>query len=231
MDAMDAIAASDARAAQAMSLHRLAEWALNRHSYYWGYEPSYDSCAWLGATTDAVRAWAGPLFEAFVSGVWALYWTDDTLYWIAKPKVRVDVRRRLHREDGPALESDIEPLYFIEGVLVTEQIVMHPETITSDDVEAEENAEAQRIMIERMGADRYMRESGATVIDMDSLALVGSAPRALMQDKKGNRWLVGTDGSTARVYLMAVPRNSKTCAEAHCAISGLDSEARLIAEA
>ena len=85
--------------------------------------------------------------------------------------------------------------------------------------------------IERMGPAKYMQEAGSKLIDMATLTLVGSAPRALMEDAVGNLWLVGTDGSTKRVYTMSVPREAKTCAEAHRLISGLDNESRLIAEA
>jgi len=65
---------------------------------------------------------------------------------------------------------------------------------------------------------------------MDSMTLQGSAPRALMRDDLGNMWLVGTDGSTARVYTMAVPSDVSTCKEAHERICGF-GENRLIAEA
>jgi hypothetical protein len=189
----------------------------------------------MGAKTPAVKAWSKPLLEAFISGAWLLHWTKDTLYWVAKPKVFVERPtasiRRLHREDGPALESDIENLYFWHGVLVPAFVVTRPEWITMKHIQTETNLEVQRVMIERMGAGKYLSAAGAKLIDMDSLTLEGSAPRALMEDKTGNRWLTGTDGSTARVYTMAVPREAKSCAEAHRMISGLDRESRLIAEA
>jgi hypothetical protein len=45
------------------------------------------------------------------------------------------------------------------------------------------------------------------VIAVNSLdEAFGSMPRALMVDKQGQRWLVGTDGSTKRVYYMRAPR-------------------------
>lgn len=231
-----AMAALAARAAMAAmdaldaSLHRLTQWVVHRASWYWFGDPSFTATTWLGATTDGVRAWSRPLFEAFVSGTWILHWTEDVLYWVAKPRVHVDGQMRPHREDGPAVESDVEPLYFISSVLVTEQIVMSPETITRDQVRDEENAEVQRIMIEQMGAGKYLAECNAKLLDMDSLTLEGSAPRALMEDDLGNRWLVGTDGSTARVYNMNVPQEAKSCVEAHCMIAGFD-ESRLVAEA
>jgi len=61
------------------------------------------------------------------------------------------------------------------------------------------------------------------VIAVNSLdEAFGSMPRALMEDKQGQRWLVGTDGSTKRVYYMRAPREANTCAEAHSALAGFD---------
>jgi hypothetical protein len=97
---------------------------------------------------------------------------------------------------------------------VNEQIIMHPETLTAKQADEEGNMEIRRIIIERMGPGKYLMETGAKVLDMDSLTIPGSAPRALMVDNKGMKWLCGTDGSTKRCYYMSVPRESKTCTEA-----------------
>ena len=243
LDALGAQAARDARVAQAArdardarAIHRFACLCIQAYSWqYWRFELSWLVTTWFGAKTEAVKIWSQPLFNAFICGTWMLHWTDDTLYWVAKPRVHTERPsrgfRRLHCETGPAVESDVEDLYFWHGVMVPSKVVETPERITVEEIEAEKNMEVQRIMIERLGADKYMRQTGAKVLDMDSLTLVGSAPRALMEDKRGNKWMIGTDGSTKRVYLMAVPRDVRTCSEAHRAISGLDKESRLIAEA
>jgi hypothetical protein len=77
-----------------------------------------------------VEAWARPLFEAYAAGAWYLYWTDDTLFWVAKPIVHRDPApgtRRLHHATGPALESDVENLYFWHGVLVPAFVIVRPD--------------------------------------------------------------------------------------------------------
>ena len=147
------------------------------------------------------------------------------------PVIHSDEDGRTHREDGPAVEfSDGYALYFYQGWQVPEQVILRPESLTIDEIEGEKNSEIRRIMIERFGHGNYLSKSGARVIDMDSLTLDGSAPRALMVDRLGNKWMVGTDGSTARVYTMPVRRGASTCKEAHGGICGFD-ESRLIAEA
>jgi hypothetical protein len=50
-------------------------------------------------------------------------------------------------------------------VRVTRQIVEAPETLTPEQILGEANAEVRRIMIDRFGADRLMREGNATLLD------------------------------------------------------------------
>ena len=144
---------------------------------------------------------------------------------------RKDERGRLHSESGLALEyRDGTGLWMIHGVRVPGEVVMKPESLTVERVDKETNAEVRRIMIERMGVAKYLRESNAKTIHMDALTIPGSAPRALIEDRHQNRWLAGTDGSTGRVYIMPVPREAQTCSQAHNLIAGFD-ESRLVAEA
>ena len=142
-----------------------------------------------------------------------------------------DERGRLHDESGMALRyRDGWGSWMWHGIRVPQKAIMAPETITVAEADAETNAEVRRVLIERMGVDRYVRESGAKVVDMDGgLRVPGGAARVLVETKGGEKWLYGTDGSTARCYWMPVPRDVKTCAEAHSRIAGMD-EARLIAE-
>lgn len=135
-----------------------------------------------------------------------------------------------HETDAAIGFPDNYKLWVWQGVQVTAQIIAFPETITIERIREERNSEVQRIMISRMGAGKYLRETHCELVDIDSMTLEGSAPRALMRDDLGNMWLVGTDGSTARVYTMAVPSDVSTCKEAHERICGF-SESRLIAEA
>jgi hypothetical protein len=134
---------------------------------------SWISTTFLGSRTEAVRAWSEPYFEAYCAGAWLLHFTDDTLYWAAKPIVHVERNpafangRRMHNDKYAALESDIENLYFWKGVLVPAFVVVRPDWITVQHIETEENAEVRRVMIERYGVDRYVSDSGAQVVHAD----------------------------------------------------------------
>lgn len=144
-------------------------------------------------------------------------------------EIHLDAQNRLHREDGFAVKyrNDSGGEFFWHGQNVPAKVIMAPETLTVDEISKETNAEVQRIMVERYGPGKYMQDSGSQLIDADGgLGKMGSAPRALYQDKTGQKWLVGTDGSTARVYYMAVPPEVNTCQEAHQAIGGMEDETK-----
>lgn len=205
--------------------HRFAAWCIYRR--WWVEDMSWLSTTYLGAKPGSdVEEWSKPTMEAFLAGCWIVYWTDSVLYWVAKPKVYVDDRRRLHREDGPACDADVSQLYFLEGQYVEEHVVMRPDEITVDEIRSQENAETKRILRERYGISRYLRDTGAKLIDVDyEGARQGAAPRALMEDHDGQRWLIGTDGSTTRVYEMGPFEDGvKTCRQAHEIIAGFSDE-------
>ena len=136
----------------------------------------------------------------------------------------VDDRSRPHSDTGPSHRwRDGWELYHIHGVRVAPWIVMSPERITVELIHGETNAEVRRVMRAKYGEGRYLHDTGAKLIDGDvEGARQGAGPRALLEDRDGNRFLVGTDGSTGRVYYMTAPRDAKTCAEAHRALCGFD---------
>jgi hypothetical protein len=159
--------AMDARDARAMQ--RFASWCVNRRSWWWYSEISWLATTYLGALQlgrSEVQGWSEPVFEAFLAGAWILYWTAESLYWVAKPKVHVEAiasgrGRRLHNSTFAAVESDLENIYFWHGVLVPAFAVTRPEWITLAHIQDEENAEVRRVLIERYGLARYLLDSKA----------------------------------------------------------------------
>jgi hypothetical protein len=173
IDASDAIDAIDARDG---APRRFASWCIQgRGWWWWNWELSWISTTYFGARQlkkSAVEAWSEPLLHAYLNGCWILFWTEETLYWVAKPTVHVEKTsqsRRLHNETFAALESDVENLYFWHGVLVPAFVVVKPEWITMEHVRKEENAEVRRVMIERMGWDKFCSEAKLKVIHRDEM--------------------------------------------------------------
>ena len=69
---------------------------------------------------------------------------------------------RLHCEDGPALAfADGYALYRWHGVNVPTDVITDPRSITIARIDAENNAEVRRIMLERYGEAKYLQDSGA----------------------------------------------------------------------
>lgn len=80
--------------------------------------------------------------------------------------IHFDERDRLHHETGAALEyRDGFSLHSWHGVLVKRHVITDPGSIRIKEVERESNAEARRILIERYGWKRFMKDCGAEVID------------------------------------------------------------------
>ena len=101
-----------------------------------------------------------------------------TVFWtIPYPKIAFvsmrpnlisfDDQDRLHNETGPAIRfRDGYSLYAIHGVrLPFAHIVEAPEKITLAEIREEINAEVRRVMITRMGLDKYFQQSEAKLID------------------------------------------------------------------
>jgi hypothetical protein len=223
-DAQAALDARDARDAQA-GIHRFACWCIQSAGWWWyRWECSWLATTWFGAQQlklDAVAAWSRPLLDAFVSGAWLLHWTEHTLYWVAKPTVHTEVangRPRLHCVTGPALDSDVEPLYFWHGLLVPDHVVMFPGRITAEEIQGERNVEVRRILLERFGPARYIEAIGARCIQADDYGALYEATFADGLNYKMVRVTNGTlepDG-TVKEYWLGVPVE---CTSAHDAVA------------
>ncbi len=95
----------------------------------------------------------------------------------------VDAENRPHCADGPFCRwSDGTSLYAIHGTYVPQFVVEHPESITVSDIEAEQNAEVRRVMIERYGLSRYVRDAKFDVLDADTDPL--GLPRRLLSKER-----------------------------------------------
>jgi hypothetical protein len=183
---------------------------------------------------------------------------EDRIIACERPAVQaLDEQGRLHREDGPAiLCRDGFAVYGWHGVRVPERVIMQPESLSADDVLAEPNAEVSRVMLERMGIERFMASAQAEVLDRDTVMV--STPLAM--EYRGEPMVLETaeyqrellrvrrregDGnpnpivavrvtcpSTGHGYLLRVPPETVTCQEAVAWTFGMSaSEYRPLVEA
>ena len=100
----------------------------------------------------------------------------------------------IHRDDGPAWREIRTPendRYIINGVGLAEageeiakRIVMDPGSLTVAEVKNIANLEIKRIAIDRMGAERFLTESGAKVIDQRNNDVEGTKEALLKLDDR-----------------------------------------------
>ncbi len=110
------------------------------------------------------------------------------------------------------------------NVRITQRIAFAPETITTDEILAEENAELRRVLTERMGHETFMSRVGATVLDEDQDA--GGIRQLLHVEMKKDEPLVCLSvrcPSTGRGYMLRVPPTMQSCHQAAAWTAGFDN--------
>jgi hypothetical protein len=112
------------------------------------------------------------------------------------------------------------------GVLVPDHVAFHPETITAREILYETNLERRRVLIDRMGMQRFVEEVGAETIDADEDA---GGPRRLLRVPFQGEEIVCLEvhcPSTGRKYVLRVPPQVQTCAEGAAWIAGFNNARR-----
>lgn len=110
-----------------------------------------------------------------------------------------------------------------KGIRISRRVAFEPETITYQEVLAAGNVELRRILLERMGYERFMEEAHAKTIHQDSDP--GGERRLLKVSIQGDEDLVClavTCPSTGRRYMLRVPPSTRTCHQAAAWIAGFD---------
>lgn len=141
-----------------------------------------------------------------------------------------DDEGRLHSEAGPALDwGDGFAIYAWHGVQVPRKVIEAPDQLTAGDVQKEDNAEVRRIMIERMGRERFIAQAGAKIIHADSDGL-GRPRRLLRIDRRDDSAMVFVEVTNStpepdghhKVYQLRVPPSVTTCQQAVAWTFGID---------
>jgi hypothetical protein len=112
------------------------------------------------------------------------------------------------------------------GVRVTERIAFHPESLTTEEILDEPNAELRRVMLERVGFEWFFDRVQAEVLDRDQDP--GGERRLLRVQLLRDEPLVCLSvccPSTGRKYTLRVPPSMKTCRQAVAWTAGFDDPA------
>ena len=113
------------------------------------------------------------------------------------------------------------------GVQVDERIAFHPEQIKVEEIFAQRNSEVRRVMLERIGWERFFREAKPRLRDSD---YDPGGERRLFHvsfpDREDLLVLNMSCPSTGRTYFIRVPPRVKTCHQAAAWIAGFDDPAQ-----
>jgi hypothetical protein len=110
------------------------------------------------------------------------------------------------------------------GVTINAKIAFFPESINSSEILAQPNAEVRRVMLERVGFERFVLEAKAELVHQDRDA---GGPRKLYRVKlPGDEDVVCISvncPSTGRHYVIRVPPTAQTCHQAIAWTAGFDN--------
>jgi hypothetical protein len=110
------------------------------------------------------------------------------------------------------------------GVPIEPRIAFEPETITGAEVLACENVELRRVLMERMGFERFLGQVEAKLLDQDHDA---GGERKLLQvplpDDEPVVVMAVSCPSTGHHYMLRVPPTTKTCHQAAAWLAGFDN--------
>jgi Domain of unknown function (DUF6745) len=161
---------------------------------------------------------AGQLLIGRSAGWW---WPFEQVVILTERPCAMELARdeqgRLHYPTGPLVEyPDGWAVWAWHGVRVPRQLIERPDTITVEQIRATRNLEARRLLLERYGLDRYLRDAAATLVHLDEYGklwrceLPGDEPLTIVEVVNATP---EPDGTCA-TYLLRVPPTMRTARQA-----------------
>ena len=98
------------------------------------------------------------------------YLPHQNICWVSERHnvLRCDDRGRIHSLSGPAIAyPDGWAIYAVHGVLVPEDVIKSPKSVTVKRIESEQNSEIRRVMMGVYGESRFLLDSGAQEVGRD----------------------------------------------------------------
>jgi hypothetical protein len=142
--------------------------------------------------------------------------------------LNLDQRGRLHCATGPAIAyADGCRIYALDGVRVPEFLIERPDGLTVTAINQQDNVEVRRLMLQRFGIGRYLRQSRAKVIHEDQTGKLwrrergGNRPSMLVVEVVNST--PEPDGSF-KTYFLQVPPEMTRASEAVAWTFGLEPE-------
>jgi len=126
-------------------------------------------------------------------------------------------RGLLHSDSGPAVVwQNGEHQFFWRGMCVPEDVILRPEEIGSERIDTVTNVELRRVMIERYGAERYLRDGRAVKLDESEFGVLWAKSQLGAEDLVMVEVINHTpepDG-TRKHYFLPVPPHTRSAKQA-----------------
>ncbi len=185
----------------------------------------------------SLRQAVGEVFEE--CGMFWLF--SEVAVVVDRPELlSVDAEGALHSEVGPAVRfRDGEVLHAVHGIAVPDRAFASPETLTADEIDDQDNAEVRRVMIDRMGRQRYLELAGARRVHEDETGVlwrrgvvveshVSGLHRSILRHTRAIAFVEVVNGTaepdgTFNRYFLRVPPNMQTAREAVAWTYGLSA--------
>jgi uncharacterized protein DUF6745 len=207
---------------------RVRGWAVRavygQHDAAW--LAGFDLLGRLAPRASAVGRLAGLMRVARAAGWW---WPFERVAAVTmRPTVLArDDQGRLHGEQGPAIAyPDGLELYRWRGMPVPADLIGRLDRLTVERIHAEQNLELRRILTERYGLDRYLRDAAATRVAADETGVLwrlpvdGDEPLVMVEVTNSTP---EPDGSRRR-YWLRVPPDTGSAREAVAWTFGLAAD-------
>ena len=173
---------------------------------------------------DAVGRLDG-LMELTRAAGWCWWPQRGAVVLCERPEqLQLDEQGRLHSSPGPALRyPDGWSLWAWHGVRVPRAAIESPESMTAAEVLAEPDVEVRRVMIERMGCERLVRDGGARRLAEDETGILWRLDLADDEPLVCVEVVDPPAGGAFRRYLLRVPPDARSPREAVAWTFGVDA--------
>lgn len=123
-----------------------------------------------------------------------------------------DENKNPHCETGAAIAwTDGFGAYTLHNIHVEARFLLQPETITVKDILAQTNAEIRRVLIEKYGMEKFLKDGEYKEFAKDSYGVLYENPKIDSEDTMGLRRLLRLEDSTPdergvrEVYIQSMP--------------------------
>jgi hypothetical protein len=175
---------------------------------------------------EVVERLGGLMDVARSAGWW--WWPQRSAVLLSErpDRLELDEQGRLHGAQGPAVAfPDGWAVWAWHGVRVPRRVIENPESVPVREVLAEPDVEVRRVMIDRVGHERLLRDGGARQVSADEMGILW---RLDLADDEPLVCVEVTDATAGpdaafRRYVLRVPPDVRTAREGIAWTFGVDS--------